>query len=201
MRYLVFTITLFAFAANVAAQEETLFKGGLETTGFGGPVIKYTSVHNQGAMMVGGRGGWIINHSLVIGGGGYAVVTEVDAPAGVLPLEGPLDIEFGYGGLELEYIVDPKSLGHFGIYALIGGGAINYVKDVGPVNRSNEQAGETNFVFVLEPAVNAELNVTTWCRLNAGASYRLVTGVSQSGLKNRDLNGVTATLTFKFGNF
>ncbi len=57
------------------------------------------------------------------------------------------------------------------------------------------------FVFVLEPAVNAELNVTTWFRLNAGVSYRFVTGVTQVGLDNGDFSGPTATLTFKFGTF
>jgi hypothetical protein len=36
--------------------------------------------------MVGGRGGWILDHSLVLGGGGYAGGTEVDAPEGVMPL-------------------------------------------------------------------------------------------------------------------
>lgn len=77
--------------------------------------------------MVGGRGGWIINHSLVLGGGGYGVASEVDAPAGVLPLEGPLDIEVGYGGFELEYIIHPMSLVHFNIYNFIGGGATNFV--------------------------------------------------------------------------
>jgi hypothetical protein len=75
------------------------------------------------------------------------------------------------------------------------------VKDVGPVDRSNEQAGETDFLFVLEPAVNAELNVTSWFHLNAGASYRLVSGVSQEKLENSDFSGMTATLTFKFGKF
>jgi len=201
MRTLAFVITVFVCVENTAAQEETLFKGDVESSGFGGPVVKFTSVHNQNALMVGGRGGWIINHSFIIGGGGYGVVTEVDAPAGVLPLEGPLDIEFGYGGLELEYVIDPKSLGHFSIYTLIGGGATNYVKDVGPVSRSNQQTGETGFFFVLEPAVNAELNVTKWFRLNAGVSYRFVTGVSQVGLKDQDFTGLTATLTFKFGSF
>jgi len=202
MRYLMFVIMLFAFAANLAAQEEeTLFKGDFEKGGFGGPVVKFTSIKNQGAIMVGGRGGWIINHSLALGGGGYGVVTEVDAPAGVLPLEGPLDIEFGYIGFEVEYIIHPKSLLHFSIYTLAGGGATNFVKDVGPVTESNEQAGETDFLFVLEPAVNAELNITTWFRLNAGVSYRLTSGVNQVGLDESDFSGMTATLTFKFGKF
>ncbi|HEX9975350.1 MAG TPA: hypothetical protein VGD14_25075 [bacterium] len=202
MRQLVFVIMVLALAINVAAQEEeTLFKGNFEKGGFGGPVVKFISIKGQSAAMIGGRGGWIINHSLALGGGGYGVASEVDAPAGVLPLEGPLDIEFGYVGFELEYIIHPKSLAHFSIYTLIGGGATNYVNDVGPVTESNEQVGETDFLFVWEPAVNAELNVTTWFRLNAGVSYRLVTGVKQEGLENRDFRGMAATLTFKFGKF
>lgn len=202
MRHLVFFIMVLALAVNIAAQEEeTLFKGDFEKGGFGGPVVKFISINGQGAAMIGGRGGWIINHSLVLGGGGYGVFTEVDAPAGVLPLEGPLDIEFGYGGFEVEYIIHPKSLLHFSIYNFIGGGATNFVKDVGPVTESNEQVGETDFMFVWEPAVNAELNVTTWFRLNAGVSYRLVTGISQEGLENRDFCGMAATVTFKFGKF
>ena len=201
MRHLAFVIMLFAFAAGAAAQEQTLIKDDFEKGGFGGPVVKYTSVYGQSAVMFGGRGGWIINHSLVLGGGGYAVATEVDAPAGVLPEQGPLDIEFGYGGFELEYIIHPKSLGHFSIYTLIGGGDNHYIKDVGPVTKSKQTTGESDFVFVLEPAVNGELNITTWFRLNAGVSYRLVTGVHQEGLQNSDFSNIAAILTFKFGKF
>lgn len=108
MRYLVFVIMLISFATKMAAQDETLFKGDIETGGFGGPVVKYTSIYNQKALMVGGRGGWIINHSFVIGGGGYGVVTEVDAPSGVLPLEGALDIKFGYADLNSNILLIPN---------------------------------------------------------------------------------------------
>ena len=89
-----------------------------------------------------------------------------------MPLEGPLDIEFVCFGLELEYILNTNSLVHYSLYTLIGGGAAKYVKDVGPVTQSNEQAGETSFMFVLEPAINGELNITNWFRFNAGVSYR-----------------------------
>jgi hypothetical protein len=199
MRHLVFVIMLFAFAANMSAQE--LIKDDFESGGFGGPVIKFTSINNQSALMLGGRGGWIINHSLVLGGGIYGVVNEINAPEGVLPLEGPLDIEFGYLGFEVEYIFHPMSLFHFSIYTLIGGGATNFVKDVGPVTESNEQAGESHFMFVLEPAIGAELNITTWFHLNGGVSYRVTGGVNQVGLNDRDFSNIAATLTFKFGKF
>jgi hypothetical protein len=94
MCYKMIMIVLCTFTVSVAAQEETLFKGDIQTGGFGGPVIKLTRINDQGALMVGGRGGWIINHCLALGGGGYGIVNDVDSPEGVLPLEGPLDISF-----------------------------------------------------------------------------------------------------------
>jgi len=201
MKRLLLVVTLIFFITNGMAQEETLVKGDVKSSGFGGPVVKYTSVYGQSALMIGGRGGWILNHSLVIGGGGYGVVNEINAPEGVLPNQGPLDIEFGYAGLELEYIFHPKSLLHFSIYTLLGGGDNHFVRDVGPVSESNQTTGESDFVYILEPAVNAELNVTKWFRLNAGISYRLVTGVEQEELDESDFSGVAGILTFKFGKF
>lgn len=201
MRLLTLVIPLVALTTDLTAQEETLLNLAGEKGGFGAAVVKFTSVNGQGAIMVGGRGGWILNHSLVLGGGAYAVVNEINAAPEILPFEGPLDIEFGYLGFEVEHIFNPNSLTHYSLYAFIGGGATNFVKDVGPVWRSNEQVGETAFMFVLEPAANAEVNVTPWFRLNAGVSYRVVAGVSQVGLKDSDFTGLTATLTFKFGRF
>lgn len=201
MRYLMLIVMMLVFVVGAAAQEQTLIKGDVTRGGFGGPVVKYTLIHDHSALMVGGRGGWIFNHSLVLGGGGYGVATEVDAPKGVLPEEGPLDIEFGYGGFEVEYIVHSNSLTHFSLYTLIGAGDNHYVKDVGPVTESNQTTGESDFVYVLEPAVCGELNVTKWFRLNAGVSYRLVMGVDQVGLESSDFSGPAANLTFKFGRF
>jgi hypothetical protein len=201
MRLLTFVIPLVALTTDLTAQEETLLNLEGAKGGFGAAVVKFTSVNGQGAIMVGGRGGWIFDHSLVIGGGAYAVVNEINAAPNILPFEGPLDIEFGYLGFELEYIFNPNSLAHYSLYTFIGGGATNFVKDVGPLSRSNEQVGETAFMFILEPAANAELNITSWFRLNAGLSYRIAVGVRQVGLKDSDFTGLTATLTFKFGSF
>ena len=201
MRYLLFIIVNFLFVLNVSAQEETLFTGDMESGGFGAPVVKYTSIYGQNTLIVGGRGGWIINHSFVIGGGGYGVVTEVDAPEGIFPMEEPLDLHFGYGGFELEYIFNPKALGHFSAYILIGGGSTNFAMDLGHYNENNQMIGNDDFVFVLEPEVNGELNITDWFHLNGGVSYRFVSGVDQAKLDDSDFSGVSGVLTFKFGSF
>jgi hypothetical protein len=201
MRYLAFVMTLLLGASEATAQQNTLFKDSVDSGGFGGPVVKVTSINDQATLMVGGRGGWIIGHSLVIGGGGYGVTTEVNATEGAIADQGPLNLQFGYGGLELEYRIHPQSLGHIGFYTLIGGGSTTYVKDAGSLAASVERVGATDSVFVVEPGVNAELNVTRWLHLNAGMTYRVVTGVTQAALRNGDLSGFTGALTFKFGSF
>ena len=75
------------------------------------------------------------------------------------------------------------------------------LKDVGSFSKDNTQVEETNWVFVFEPTANAELNVATWCRVMAGVSYRITTGVTQVGLGNSDFTGLSASLTVKLGSF
>jgi hypothetical protein len=49
--------------------------------------------------------------------------------------------------------------------------------------------------------VNAEVNITRWFHLNAGVSYRVVSGVGQERLTDSDFSGAAAALHFKFGRF
>jgi len=201
MRYLLIIILNFVLALNVSAQEETLVTSDIESGGFGGLVLKYTSIYNQGTLLVGGRGGWIINHSFVIGAGGYGTVTEIDAPSGIFPMQDPLDLYFGYGGIELEYIFNPLALGHFSVYLLIGGGSTFFASGLGHYDEDHNRIGGEDLIFVLEPAVNGELNITNWFHISAGVSYRIITDVEQPQLENSDFSGVSGNLTFKFGSF
>jgi hypothetical protein len=201
MRSFILFILFAAFTGAQFAQEETLIEFGDQAGGFGGPVAKFTSISSQGAIMLGARGGWIFDHSFVIGGGIYTLVSEVDAPDNILPTQGPLDIDFSYFGLEAEYVFQPSSLFHYSFYLFIGAGAIRFLKDAGSFSKNNTQVEETDWAFVLEPTANAELNVTDWCRVMAGVSYRIATGVTQVGLKNGDFTGLAASLTVKFGSF
>ena len=63
-------LLLFAFFGFASAQDEQLVSGKIESGGFGAPVWKITQINGETAMLTGGRGGWIINHTFVIGGGG-----------------------------------------------------------------------------------------------------------------------------------
>jgi hypothetical protein len=183
MRRLALVLPLiFAGSSVAAAQERTLVGGGLESGGFGAPVVKFSDIGGEFAVFAGARGGWIINHTLVLGLGGYGLASSIgDYP-------GEREVEFGYGGLELEYINSSDDIVHFTILTLIGAGGVTALFDEGEA------------VFVLEPAANLEVNVTKWFRLGAGGGYRFVSGADLV-LSDDDLSAFFGVLTFKFGGF
>jgi hypothetical protein len=188
------------------AQEETLVGNGEVTHGgFGGPVIKYTQIKGEPAILVGGRGGWIINHTFIIGGGGYGLANDIRAnnPLIVAPGITKPYLNFGYGGLELEYIIESDKLLHFSVYSLIGAGSVSYRAGLFNHNETDwDHSGSPNDAFfVFEPAANVELNIISFLRINAGVSYRFVSGVNFDDLENSDLAGLSANLTLKFGAF
>lgn len=195
MKKLLICLLLFT-ALPVLAQEETLLKGKIQSGGFGGPVVKFTQIKDEFSVFVGGRGGWIINHTFVIGGGGYGLVTE-NIERGRTVAGDPIYLTMGYGGLELEYIKNSDKLIHWSILVLIGGGGVDEREKGGGYGENF--VGDAFFIF--EPAVNLELNVTTFFRLCMSGSYRVIAGANFRGIQNEDLTGLAGALTLKFGKF
>ena len=188
---------LFLLVGEAAAQDQTPRQGSDGGSYFGAPVLKYTAIRDQGAVMFGGRGGWNLTRSLVLGGGAYGTMTEVDAPAGAVPTApGPLDIKLETFGIDLEYAIRPAAPTHLTVTAFMGGAAAHYVDD-----GTKDQEGETDFMLLLEPSVGLERRVTDWMHLNLAVSYRLVRGVEQAGLTADDLNGASGALAVKLGKF
>jgi len=194
----IITIILIS-TSQLFSQEETLIGNGeVSHGGFGGPVIKFTQVKGEPGVLVGGRGGWIINHSFVIGGGGYGLVNKIEANNDFLGLRPYLN--FGYGGVELEYIIQSDKLLHFTVCTLIGGGAVSYREHLWD-DSWDEWDSPNDAFFVFEPSAGVELNIISFFRVNAGVSYRFISGAEFDDLKNKDLAGVSAFLTLKFGKF
>lgn len=182
-----------------AQQPQTLVDGSVTHGGFGGPSVKFGDVAGSASVWVGGRGGWIMNlsehHAISLGGGGYGLVTNHRVP---VPVDGNDDLYAlnGYGGFIFEYTNQSYKLIHFTVSSLIGGGGLllrerNY-EDV---------SDEVNSYFIFEPEVNAELNVTSFFRITAGASYRMTSGISEFGFGDSDFSGLQGTITLKFGGF
>lgn len=176
------------------AQEETLINGSIENGGFGGPVLKIGSFNGEAAILVGGRGGWIVNHSFIIGGGGYGLANDVKAK--VAGPYGERFLNFGYGGVELEYISEPNRLINFSVQTLIGGGGLGWRDENGGMRNSDSDS-----FFIVEPGVNVTVNVTTYFRFSGGISYRFISGVQSPASSNPDLSGPSGVVTFRFGKF
>jgi hypothetical protein len=210
MKHIITLLALVALSMPAMAQEqETLFQGEVDHGGFGALVMKATPIKGDLGFMMGGYGGWLINHQFMIGGGGYGLVSNHRASTVAENLYSPagerLYVQFGYGGLMLEYICRPTKLVHLNFQALLGAGGVGYRTDWYDDNYfegHHGTYGRTEAVFVAEPAVNVELNITDWFRIHAGAGYRFVTGLDELiGLENSDLSGVSGNLALKFGAF
>jgi hypothetical protein len=83
-------------------EDETLMSGKTTVGGFGAPVVKFSEINDEFAILVGGCGGLIINHAFVIGGGGYGLVNDIEVSG--LPYPEYRWLNFGYGGLLLGYV-------------------------------------------------------------------------------------------------
>ena len=195
MRKMAIGLVLLAFLpASVAAQSgRTLVDSNIESGGFGGFATKFTSMQGDFAVLLGGRAGWIINRTLVLGGGGYGVVSDLWTDV-YDQYNRPGKLQMGYGGFDMEVLLRSDDLVHLTLQGLIGGGGVTYRFD--PVHPTSWDA-----VFVAEPGVNLELNVTHFMRVSVGGSYRFVQDVDLVGVTNQDLSNWAGTLLFKFGVF
>ena len=198
MKYLIQLFIIFVFLSNLSAQEETLVGYEMENGDFGGPDIKLSTLNDKSALFIGGKGGWIINHTFVIGGAGYGLVNNIATSP--FHTESDYSLTMGYGGLYLEYIHNSDKLFHFTIHSLIGGGGAQYRKE-SSYNPDQYFYGKQSAFFVLEPGVSMMLNITQYFRLGLGLNYRYISGLDMEGLSSKELSAPSATITFKFGSF
>jgi hypothetical protein len=189
-------LAVLVLGVSVFAQEdENLIGDKIESGGFGAPVSKITRLNGRTVGLSGGRGGWIINHTLVIGGGGYSTITDVSTDLVNPASSEDLFLRMEYSGFEVEYIHRSSKLVHWTVYALFGGGRIDVREHEPDLTYAKDS------FFVCDASANAEVNVFKWCRVNAGVGYRMVYGVDVKGLENGDISGLEAQVTVKFGKF
>ncbi len=136
-----------------------------------------------------------MNSLVAIGGGGCAIVTEVDEPTA--PIDYPF-LSMGYGGLNLDFIILSDEVLHFTVGSAFSWGALAFNRDFLD-DDDDPFSPEKDAFFAFVPEVNAELNFTHFSRLNLGVGYRFASGVDLSGYKNRDISGIEAGLFLKFG--
>ncbi len=166
---------------------------------FGAPELKVTRILGQNALITGGRFGWVIDHQFVLGGGIYALTSTINLNL-YDPISGEkLQLGFNYGGLEFEYIFFSEEKVHTSVDMLCAGAGVTY--SVPDKSKPHSSYFSQN-LLVWEPQLNLEVNVLKWLHIDAGASYRLVSSFqSYYGLNDKNLEGLTGVITFKFGSY
>jgi hypothetical protein len=188
MRKMLLTFILILSLAGLSAQEngiQTLFGSDTRISGLGGPNMSFTSINGEFAHMMGGGGGVMLG-DFFFGGYGEGLTNSIIA--------GGNRISFGHGGFWTGYSFMADRVLHPSLSTQIGWGNIAQ-RDEGYFNLSDDN------VFVINPAIELEMNFTKFFRLGVGAHYRFVSGVNTSTLTNSDFSGPGAFLSFKFGWF
>ncbi|HLZ10304.1 MAG TPA: hypothetical protein VKT80_17075 [Chloroflexota bacterium] len=177
--------------------DRVLLAGKVDHGGYGAPHVKVTSVAGQAGLLVGGEGAWIIGHSLFLGGGGYGLATSADAPDLARSPQGTSTLTLGYGGFRIGYVVAPHDLVHFSGALLVGGGGVSVIEHVGNDSRTYRSAS----MFIVEPELRVEVNITKMLRGGIDASYRYMADSGIVGLSSSKISGPAAGALLAFGWF
>jgi hypothetical protein len=196
MRNTLLLSVILSMLGALSAQEQTLIRADLDHGGFGGMGYQLTQVNDNLAIMIGGQGGWIINHLIYLGAAGFGMDSEFQLEHDT---EDQPYLNLGYGGLEVGLVIASNRLIHLTASTLLGGGGANYQYRDWEGEYQDDHVGDA--FYVVEPAVHLIVNVTHHFRLGFGARYRHVSGVNLEELTDHDLSGPAASLIFKFGKF
>jgi hypothetical protein len=210
---LLFLLMALVFTNLAVAQDEkpqtemrTLFGNNdkISHGGYGALLINYSQFDGKDVVLVGAKGGWIINHGITLGIGGYGFANQVSFSDLTISGENNLYLSGGYGGLLIEPIIFPMRPVHISIPILIGGGGAAYVNE----SYYDSQHQDWNYYtvdaspfFVLEPGIEIEFNVVKFMRIGLGGYYRYTSGLNLVETPEHIMDGFSAGLSLKFGKF
>lgn len=203
MKRTLFIIVILSILTNSAlsqtdsSETETLFGREMKIGGYGAFEMRFSQAAGDFAYFTGGRGGVIINRIFSFGGAGYGTRTNHTISADNASAE----LEFGWGGVYMEYINQPHKLMHLTCSVLIGAGGASFENITKSPGNTEKWYDESSAFFIFEPGIGMEINVWEYMRLEIGASYRLALGVDMPHVDDNDIGGFSANIAFKFGLF
>ncbi len=187
---------------------QTLFKKSESVLlgGYGSFDIKGSQLDGGfNGLFLGWHGGVILNNSYVLGLAGYGLLPtqKVNPPSNIAEFGTNYHLSGGYGGLLFEYVNSPNKLLHFNINTIVGAAGLTYTDLVNKEHEINKSYPKS-VSFVVEPGIEAELNISKFFRMTLGLSYRYAPNIklryNESDNQNV-FNGVSVNLGFKFGEF
>lgn len=207
--FAIFVLSNITFAQERTGGEiRTLFGNNEKIShgGYGALLINYSQFDDKDVILVGGRGGWIINHGIAIGLGGYGFANQIKYNNLVIGDQTYKDyfLSGGYGGLLVEPILFPHHPVHVALPVLIGAGGAAYINEGWYNNHGDEwdyYTIDSSPFFVLEPGIEIEFNMVKFMRIGLGAYYRYTSGLNLIETDEKILDGFSAGLSLKFGKF
>ena len=196
-----------ALTTTLSAQDDapmrTLIGGNtdIDHGGWGAPTTHYTRIMDQDALLVGGRGGWLIDHRITIGLAAHGLTTPVYNEgydrylfnSGELPQRKSI-LNMGYGGLLIEPIIGYRSPVHISLPVIIGAGGVGYQYFTSLPDEPNHLTYDDHAqaFFVVEPGIELEMNIIPLVRLGLGASYRYTSDLELPETPKDALHGLMA---------
>jgi hypothetical protein len=193
---LAFISTLCFFQSLVNAQEsETLLDAKTKFDSMWSLELKTNSVQSELGSLISIYWGTAINRTIILGFGGITNLTHTVT-------------NYGCFQLVAQYIQEPDNLLHYGGQLVLGFATVkDYQSPKTGIFDNFMNTSGTSF-YILEPRVNAELNLTTSKKLVLGVSYWFAFGLNEldrsiasSKVTNKDLSGINVTLGLKFGEY
>jgi len=181
---------------------QTIFNSNRGSGGYGAITIGYSQIDHRDAIIMGGRGEWVIGHGFGLGIGGYGFLND---PVYDAAQDLNFSLAGGYGGLVMEPIIMGWFPVHVAFPILIGAGGVastSYSADwYDPYEYWDGLVeGATSF-FVAEAGAELELNLVRFFRIAFFGTYRYTTDIHMENTPVDALRGWNYGITFKFGSF
>lgn len=223
---LIVSILQILFAGNITAQQESdpqyLFDmKSVKISGFGGVISDFSFVRGEMATSSGGGGAVLFNYNCYFGFYGLNLTSNILQENMYIqyhdPINNPLppmyknlQLLFESSGTWIGYINNHNRLVHWGASLKAGQGTLALYDKDSKYDRTEYLFKDK--VFVASPEIEAELNITRWCKLNVGVGYRFVARIDNiiytnvggnkvSLYKNSDFNSPYANVKLLFGWF
>ena len=135
---------------------------------------RFSQVDDGLAFLLGLKGGLIFNNTFSMGIGGYGLLptakTHFDCPVAGHENEKRNYWTGGYGALVFEYMHASGKLLHLNANTLVGFGGVSFSghHQDNTYREKKDSEHPSKFIFVLEPGVAAELNVSRFFRMSLG---------------------------------
>ena len=193
----IFSLNVISFGQNEPQRQIKTLAGNQKIShgGYGAFSIYYSKINGENALLVGGKGGWVINHRLTLGLAGYGFVNDLEV--NYFDDKKGMNLSGGYGGLLIEPIIMPYELVHLTVPVLIGAGGVTYFDN----NWWKDHIYPSKAFFVFEPGLELELNIIKFMRIGLGISYRITSDIGIDNMKSKNLDALSGGISFKFGRF